>query len=1029
MNSSKNLFRLTSGIIFLIAMFVYFLSAERTGSLWDCGEFILGAYKLQVVHPPGAPLFMLVGRLFGWLGSLISSDPSNIAFAINLMSGLFSAFTAMFVGHSTMLLSKLYFTKKESGEDPSSDYISALAGLVGGLSTAFCSSIWFSAVEGEVYAMSTFFTALTVWSVIRWYTLPDEKVHDKWLVFAAYSTGLSIGVHLLSLLTFPALALFVYFKKSKKVNFLGATLSVIAGAVTIPFIQKLIIVGTPALWKNFEIFMVNSLGMPYHSGLILTVAVIVAIFFYAFRYAQKTGNHWLHLFTIAALMVCIGYSTIGVIVIRANADTPVNMNVPSDATRLLPYLNREQYGERALVFGPHYEASPVNYQREKRYGRIDFPPFNNSTVDDSKYNYVEEKITPEYKTSDKVLFPRIGASEMGRPEQYRLWYQSMFGGNPKPSFAFNIAFFFKYQLNYMYLRYFMWNFVGKQNGDQGFYAWDKSKGNWYSGVKVIDEAKLYNMDLEPDTMRYNEARNGYFFIPFLLGLIGLLYHAKQRTKEFTALFFLFLITGIGIVLYTNQPPNEPRERDYVLVGSFFTFCIWIGLALPALYQSIKEKFKFSGLPLVGLLGMIGLSAPALMGFQNFDDIGRQDHFASRDYAKNFLYSLDQNAIIFTYGDNDTYPLWYVQEVENVRRDVRIVNLSLIAVDWYINKLRQKVNDSPPIKLTIPAEAYRGDKRNQTPFFDGGVGERPMDLKSVLTFVGNRNPVSGGPSYTFESYLPTHEMFIPVNMDAVQRLGFFNSTDSLVVSNQINITFPAEQRWITKDDLAILDVIGSNIWERPIYFATTCKNDKLLGLNDYMQYEGLALRVTPVKTISDRSLSIFGSGRVATDKVYDNMMNKFVWGNFDKKELFVDNSYGAAIQAHKMIMMRTAETLMEQGDATKAVALTDKYFEAFPHFNFPYDAGVAPFINVYIRTGQFDKAKVHLALLAEETRQFMAFYEDIDPETLQTSFGQDFRYRVQSVSSVLSMANALPDEAFKKELNDKLAAYVGKTIPN
>lgn len=1018
--------RLISLSVFLIAFTVYLFSVERTGSLWDCGEFILGAYKMQVVHPPGAPLFLLVGRIFAWLGDITSSDPANIAFAVNLMSAICSAMVAAFVSSITMKIANIIY---KSDDDGIVNKISiGGAGLVAGLATAFCSTVWFSAVEGEVYAMSTFFTALTFWAIIKWYTLDSSVKHDKWLVFAAYSAGLSIGVHLLSLLTFPALALLVYFKKSKEIKPLSIIGVLAAGAASIPIIQKLIITGIPSLWLTMEKLVVNSFGLPFQTGIIPTLIIVAGLFYFAFKYAYKKQNRLLELMVMSLMMITIGYSTIGVVVIRANADTPVNMNVPSDASRLLPYINREQYGERALVFGPHYEAQPVSYDREKRYGREDFPPYYNERTNDSDYVIVDEKIKPEYAGKDKILFPRISDSNMGRPGLYKQWYQSIFDSEAKPSFFFNVAFFMKYQVNWMYFRYFSWNFVGRQNGDQGFYAWDKSSGNWRSGIKLLDEAKLFNIDEEPVTMRENKANNNYYFLPVIFGLIGLFFHFYRDQKSFFAVLILFLITGLGLIVYSNQPPNEPRERDYVLVGSFFTFCIWIGLSVPALYHMLREKYNFKGIPIAGAIGLIVLSAPVIMGFENYDDHNRMHHTASRDYASNFLNSLEPNAILFTYGDNDTYPLWYAQEVEEIRTDVRIVNLSLVQVDWYINKLTRKVNDSPALKLTIPTEAYRGNRRNQVPFYLGNQESRPMDINSVLKFLGSSNPLRGS-TMDFESYIPTKDIFIPTNGSAISRLNFFSPGDSVQTVSAIQLKFAESKNWLVKDEIAIIDIIGSNIWERPIYFATTCKNEKLMGLNDYMQYEGLALRLVPTKTASDRSLSIYGSGRIATEKVYNNIMNKFRWGNFDKKDLFVDNSYGAAVQAHKMVFVRTIEELLDQGDKAKGIALTDKYFEAFPHMNFPYDATITPLINGYLRAQEFEKAKKHLTILADETIDYLEFYESIDPDVVQNSFRTDYQYRLRAAQSVLSAVNVMPDEDFKNRINNLLGRYKTNPVPN
>lgn len=1021
MTNFKNASRVAALIVFVVSMTVYFFSAERTGSLWDCGEFILGAYKLQVVHPPGAPLFLLVARLFAAFADMISADPAKIAFAVNLLSGLCSAGAATLVALTSMLIGR-EMVQTDKSELSSSDLtIISFVGVIAGLVTAFCSSIWFSAVEGEVYAMSTFFTALTLFSVIRWYYLPDNGKSDRWLVFACYSAGLSIGVHLLSLLTFPALALFIYFKKFRNHSILGGIMSMGVGALTIPFVQKVVIVGIPSLWHSFELLFVNSFGLPIHSGIIGALLVLIAIFAYLLYYAEKNKKAVLQLATMSALMMVIGYSMIGMVVIRANADTPVNMNVPSDVTRLLPYINREQYGERPLVYGPYYGAQPVRYDRKDRKGLIDFPPYHNSDGD-IEYQNVDEKVKPVYSAKDKMLFPRMADGSQGRPALYKQWG----AGEGKPSFFFNVTYFLRYQMNWMYWRYFMWNFVGRQNGTQGYQPWNKANGHWESGIKPLDEARLYNMDELPEAMKTHKANNHYYFLPLIFGLIGIFFHYKQNRKSFLALAVLFLITGIGLIVYSNQPPNEPRERDYVLVGSFFTFAIWIGLGALALYSLLKERLKVASMPAGLAAGVLVLSAPLVMGFQNFDDHSRKDHYGSRDYASNFLNSVDENSIIFTYGDNDTYPLWYAQEVEGIRTDVRVVNLSLIAVDWYINKLRRKVNDSPPINLTVPADAYRGKNRNQLPFYTPN-GDQILDLRSVLQFIGKNNEVTAG-SYVFESYVPTHKMIIPTNYSALQGLGI--PQDSTVqIEPNISIDLSTLGQWLTKNDLAVLDIIGSNIWDRPIYFATTCQNSRLLGLNDYMQYEGLALRLVPIKTPSNRSLSIYGSGRVSTDKSYENIMDKFRWGNFDKKELFIDNSYAAAIQSHRMIFMRTAETLLREGKRDKAIALANKFFEAFPNFNFRYDGSVAPLISVLVQGGDYENAKKHIRILAQETADFLEFYESIDPETLRSSFQQDYSSRMSTVNTVISLAQASQDQEFLDEMVGLVGRFRQSSMPN
>ncbi|MEZ4907423.1 MAG: DUF2723 domain-containing protein [Saprospiraceae bacterium] len=866
----KKITNITGILVFLITVTVYFFSVERTGSLWDCGEFILGAYKLQVVHPPGASLFILVGSVFANFAAIVPII-LRCSFCINMMSGIFSALAAMLIAWTTIILGKLTFVGRDEEEDLSQILVLAGAGLVAGLSTAWAISIWFSAVEGEVYSMSTFFTALTVWAAFKWYARPDSPETDKWLLFAVFAIALSTGVHLLSVLAFPVISLLYYYKKYKNHTIWGILLSLFIGVLMIGVQLKFIIAGIPKLWTWFELLFVNTFGLPVHTGLIPTILVIAGLVYLGIWYARKKNIYILHLISIGAMLLVIGFSTIGIVVIRANADTPVNMNVPSDAFRLLPYLNREQYGERPLLKGPNYGASPVDYEVEPRYGKVG-----------DKYQKVDEKITPVYADKDMMLFPRVGHNDGQHDDLYKAW-----GANERRKSAqgFNLSFFFRYQLGWMYWRYFAWNFIGKQNAQQGYFSWDVSKGNWSSGIKAFDDARLFKTDFEPESMKNDPSHNSYYFLPFIFGLLGLFYHYKKRKKDFFALMILFLITGIGIIIYSNQPPNEPRERDYVLAGSILTFAIWIGLAIPAIYSFISEKVNFNKNALALITSAVVLVAPILMGTQNYDDMSRRTHYATRDYAANFLNSCEPNAIIFTYGDNDTYPLWYVQEVEGIRTDVRVVNLSLIAVDWYINKLRNKVNDSPPIKLSIPADSIRGNNRNQMVFYNSNRAklQDPMPLQSVLDFMAGNHPISGGRN-SFPSYIPTQSMYIPVNKEKAISSGWVEEKDSARIVNQIPINF-ANKTYLTKDDIAILDILANNLYDRPIYFSVTVRNEKVMGLNDYTQLEGLGMRIIPVKTPSARGMGIFGSGRVDGNLIYDNIMDKWKWGNFDKENIY------------------------------------------------------------------------------------------------------------------------------------------------
>ena len=923
---------------------------------------------------------------------------------------MFTAFAAAFIAWSTMTFVRLSYVGR--GEDLSDEQsiITAGAGVVAGLATAFCTSIWFSAVEGEVYALSTFFTAMTAWAMIKWYGLPNEPKNDRWIIFAVYSAGLSIGVHLLSLLTFPALALLYYFKKFKKQSLRGALVATALGAILIPIIQKLVIVGVPWMWFQFELLMVNSFGLPFHTGIIPTLLVLFALGFFGLRYAHQKQNGLVQKLMMSLIMMLIGFSSIGVVVIRANANPPINMNNPSDVTRLLPYLNREQYGERPLFKGPHFDARPVDLERSDRYGRVG-----------DRYEIVDHKVKYVYADKDKILLPRIGHTDSNRPQLHRM---IMGDPNREPDMAYNLSYLFRYQIGYMYIRYFMWNFAGRQNGEQGFYMQNDSKsGSWLSGVSFLDGARLYNQSKLPDTIKNDKARNKYFFLPLIFGLIGLLWQLKYRRKDWYGLLLLFLFTGLGIIFYSNQPPNEPRERDYVLVGSLFTFCMWMGMAVPAIYALLKEKVpKVPARALqIGTIAAVML-APIIMGFQNFDDHSRRHHYASRDYASNFLESCEPNAIIFTYGDNDTYPLWYAQEVEAIRRDVRVVNLSLIAVDWYIEGLRRKVNESEAIKLSISTAAYRGEARNSMfPFPDANT-EFPMDR--ALKIMGENHPVQAG-NTQYVSYLPSTNLYIPVNKQRALSSGIVKPEDADKVLTKIPIKLNKD--FLTKDEIAVLDIITSNLYDRPIYFSVTCKEDRLMGLHDYTELQGLGLRVLPVRTPSNRSFFIYGSGRVDVDKVYDRVMNKWRWGNFDQLDLHVNGSYGASVQAHQMIMWRTMQELMRQGDQARAIDINDKFFQAFPHMNFPFTARSLVYINFYIQAGEFEKAKAPLRTLANELAQYVVFYDSLKPDRRDAIFRNDYQVTVQGVQEILRVSKQMNDDAFATEIEEILGQYSAQQL--
>ncbi|HKK87657.1 MAG TPA: DUF2723 domain-containing protein [Saprospiraceae bacterium] len=997
--SFKKSVNIAGWVVFALSFVVYILSAERSGSLWDCGEFIAGAYKLQVVHPPGAPFFILVGRLFTYVAELISDDPSDIAFAVNLMSGMCTAFMAMFVTWIAMLLGKMTLVGRAALDNKAQLMALVFAGLTAGFTSAFASSIWFSAVEGEVYAMSTFFTALVTWLIVKWYHLPKDVSNERYLVLAIYFMGLSIGVHLLSLLTLPVLFLFYYLKKRENPTWKGMLIYGFAGVVMIGIIQKFIIAGVPFVWAKLELLMVNTFGLPVNSGVIPLIIIFAGASAIGLYYAHKIQSLKLQNLMMALSLIVISYMSFGVVVVRANANTPINMNEPSDAFRILPYLNREQYGERPLLYGPNYEARPYKTETEERYGLVG-----------DEYEIVDRKVTPLYRDKDKMLFPRLGHNTLNRPTLYKMWLDKRQG--EEPTGMDNLYFFFRYQIDFMYVRYFFWNFVGRQNGAQGYYDWDSSSGNWMSGIKFIDEWHLHNLDEEPEFMKNAQGRNHYYFIPLLFGILGMIYHYKKRKNDFLGLLSLFIITGLGIIVYSNQPPSEPRERDYVLAASFFTFAIWVGMGALYIFEQLKNRI--GNAQTASFICGITLLAPILMLSENFDDHSRRHLSGAVDYANNFLESCDENAIIFTYGDNDTYPLWYAQEVEGIRTDVRVVNLSLLQVDWYINQLRRKVNDSPPIKMSISPEAIRGYRRNQIPIVPK---DQYIPLDKAVQFVGEDHPTPLAQGVEVESVFPSRRMFIPIDKQEVIRKGIVDIADTARLVDRINIQLEGSSK--LKDEITILDIIANNFPDRPIYWAVTVRENKLMGLGDFLEMEGLALKLTPLKkTRKDgfENYSIYGKGTMDAEKTLQVVREKWKWGGFDQYNLFVDDSFGPSVQSMRMVITRAAENFLINEEYEKAREIINIYFDAFPNMNFPYDQGTVPLImNLFDANGK-EEGKEHLKVLAENASEYIEFLNSLSPEEIANSYStENDIYAKRMKQQLPAIAAKYVGEDFAKEI--------------
>jgi hypothetical protein len=1029
MKSFNRLSGITGWLMFAVAATVYMLTAEPTSSLWDCGEFISAAYKLEVVHPPGAPLFLMIGSIFAWVATLISDDASTIAYSLNVMSGLCTAFLVMFVCLSTIMLSKLamvgrYAAPKEGGET----LAILAAGVVAGLGTTFATSVWFSAVEGEVYAMSSGFTGLVMWAAVKWY-VSDHPKADRWLIFIAYMMGLSIGVHLLSLLAFPFLGVLFYFKNREVENgdtnfsWKGVVLGFLGGFGALVAVQYFIIPRLPQMAAALDFYVVNGIGVGLGTGVLFFIILLFGGIVATLRYAHQVKNYYLHLGTMMFAMILIGFSSYGMVVVRANAETAINMNNPSDPYSMLSYLNREQYGTRPLLYGPHF-ASERNgdYPKDKDVWR----PVEKA---DGKvvYEIVDEKREVGYKANDMMLFPRLG--HFDRAGEYMKWMD--LGRSGKPTMANNIGFFVEYQLGYMYWRYFAWNFIGRQNALQGTDANNVTRGNWLSGVAPIDGMRLHSQSALPEYISENKSRNTYYFLPFIFGLIGLLFHISKRPREAAALGVLFLMTGIAIIVFTNQPPREPRERDYVIVGSIFTFCVWMGMAVPYIYELLKSKIP--GMGAASLATVLVLTAPVIMGVENWDDHSRADQYGARDYAINFLESCAPNAIIFTYGDNDTYPLWYAQEVENFRPDVRVINFSLLAVDWYIDQLRRKINTSPKIEMTIAKDSYRGKLRNYLPF-QITQKDRFINLHDVIKFIGT-TPKNMNPQMLqqYASYIPARNVYLPVDKEKARANGAINASipDSLVLPA---IKFKLKEgQFMMKDEIALMDIIATNAqrgWERPIYFAVTCRPEKIMGLKDYLMLEGMALRIVPYKTPSSKQTAIL-MGKVDTELMFANMVGteeipgKFKWGNFDKKDCFINESYMPSVHSLQYGFVRLTDALVREGDKKRAEATIDRFFEAFPDMNFPYEQsrmslqGIR-FYLVELKSEETEKkAKIHMDILKDALVDRLSFYGSLTSFNDQRAFEPEMREMLGMTQQLMQFVGLTSDETYKAEMAEIL----------
>ena len=1081
---------------FLIAAVVYCMTVEPTASFWDCPEFITTGYKLEVGHPPGAPFFMLTANLF----SQFASDPSEVAFMVNIMSALLSAGCILFLFWSiTHLTRKLVCPNPE--EMTTGRLITIMgAGLVGALAYTFTDTFWFSAVEGEVYAYSSLFTAVVFWLILKWEDCADEPHSDRWLVLIAYLTGLSIGVHLLNLLCLSALVLVYYYKKNPNATLKGSLLALIGSMVLIAVVLYGIVPGIVKVGGWFELLFVNTFGMPFNTGLIVYIILLLGVLVWAiyesYRYDSPKRANVAFLVTIALLgipffghgtksivfgiiflalvgaclwgvfgkrlmvsartlntsilcltMMVVGYSSYAVIVIRSSANPPMDQNSPEDIFTLGDYLGREQYGQTPLFYGPAYNSKvalkiegqycvPVSEEGAPVYQRKE----KESADEKDSYEVVRHKT--DYKYAQNMLFPRMHSSTPEHIDAYEQWFggykndRGEWVGGVKgklipydecgnnimvkmPTMWENLKFFFSYQVNFMYWRYFLWNFAGRQNDIQG--NGEPEHGNWLSGLPLLDNILYGDQSKLPDELKENKGHNMFYCLPLILGLIGLFwqaYHGQRGIQQFWVVFFLFFMTGLAIVLYLNQTPLQPRERDYAYAGSFYAFTIWIGLGVAAIADLLRH-YKVKTAAAAGIATAVCLLVPIQMASQTWDDHDRSGRYVCRDFGQNYLYSIQEegNPIIFTNGDNDTFPLWYNQETEGVSTDARVCNLSYLQTDWYIDQMKRPAYDSPSVPIdweriefvsgkneyiTVRPEAKQAilDTYKSSPdLARQQFGDDPFELKNVLKYwVRSKNEDL--------HFIPTDTVHITLDKEAIRRSGMMIPEaykDSLPDKMYIPIT----KRTLYKSELMMLEMLANTNWERPLYVAITVGSGNHMGLDPFFVQEGLAYRITPFDWRKfGYPQSVTQGYAVDSEKMFDNLMTKFKFGGVDNPEVYLDENIMRMAGTHRRLFAILAGQLIKEGKTDKALQALEYCDKMIPGTTVPYDFqnSSLDLAKSYLSLGKEEQANVIFQAMAEKSLSYVRWYLSMGNASLSSRI-QDCIYHLTLIDDIVTSLNS------------------------
>jgi hypothetical protein len=1007
---------------FLIAFIVYMLTLEPTASWWDCGEYISTAYKLQVGHPPGAPTFQLIGRFFSLFAF---GDTSKVAMMVNTMSAMSSGLTILFLFWTISLLGRKLLVKAEGGYTLNQVLMLFGSSFIGAMAYTFSDSFWFSAVEGEVYAMSSAFTAITFWAILKWETVADEKHSLRWLILIAFLIGLTVGIHLLNLLTIPAITFVYYFKKFKPTR-KGLALTGVVSFLILAIVMYGFIPGIVKLAGSFELFFVNSLGMPFNSGTIIYFALIIGLIIWGHFYTVKKNKNIINTLILAFVFFLIGYSSFFILIIRSNAGTPINENNPQDAISLLSYLNREQYGTYPLFYGPYYNAPVVDYK--------DGTPVYIKDKAKGKYIITDDRkqSEPVYDSRFETIFPRMWSNQKSGHIKYYKEYGHIKGvpisvkksdGTMetlyKPTFGENLRFFFSYQVDHMYLRYFMWNFAGRQNDieSQG----EPEDGNWISGFNFLDSIRLGNQSDLPIS-RKNAAQNKFFMFPLILGLIGLFYHLRKNRNDTWVVFLLFLMTGLAIVVFLNQYPLQPRERDYAYAGSFYAFAIWIGLGVMGLTEFIQNKLKKKELVVAGavIAGTLIL-VPGIMAEQGWDDHNRSGKYAARDFAMNYLKGCDKNSILITFGDNDTFPLWYVQEVEGYRTDVRVFNHMLASGHWYVQQMFQKLYDSDPLPFTLTREQYNNGVNNYIPIYEHpSLKDKYTELSELIGFVAlndERSQIQVGDGKKV-NYFPTRKVRLTVDAKKCVENGIVpkEMADKIVPY----IEWEIKQNALYKNDLAVLDFLSTINWERSVYTANPSSLLNIFGVDQYMHQQGMVYKFMPVK--ADNYYQ--GLGGVDPNKTYD-IFTDCRWGNLNDPSVTVDRESFRDSRMPRQNYLRAAETFLSRGEKDKAIKLLDTCLYFFPDIKIPFDLMMIPFADVYYGAGAIEKGNGVVSRMIDIYADDLRYYKTVRPSFVQQYYSDAIDKDLRILRSLSQMARENHQDDLAAKAEDAAAAYRGK----